>query len=123
MQIVRSSFSAPLRRRLIMRACSSWVPWEKFRRATSMPRRSRSRRTASELLEGPTVQTILALREAGAGEAGSGPLKTLVKSLPFRGCFRVVRDFGIDLRVELRAQQHDDVKNIEPHQQRYGRAQ
>ena len=43
---------------------SSCVPWEKLRRAMSMPRRSSSRMAASLLLAGPMVQMILARRRA-----------------------------------------------------------
>ena len=41
---------------------SSWVPWEKFRRTTSMPARTRSRNTGSVLDAGPSVATIFARR-------------------------------------------------------------
>jgi len=37
----------------------SWVPWEKLRRATSMPASSRRRIMRGELVAGPRVQTIL----------------------------------------------------------------
>src|SRR5690242_7329711 len=47
---------------VMVRACSSWVPWEKFRRATSMPARIKWSMTVGEWLAGPRVQTILARR-------------------------------------------------------------
>src|SRR5215467_14036251 len=106
MQIVRSSFMATRLSRSITRVCSSWVPWEKFNRATSMPARIRSRSTASELLAGPMVQTILALRPLEV-TFGRSCLASLIGRL---GClFFPVRfdNLGIDLRVELGAQQHD----------------
>ena len=46
---------------------SSWLPWEKFRRITSTPARTRFRITGSVLEAGPSVATILARR----GETGS----------------------------------------------------
>ena len=61
-QIVRPRSSAARRSLRIRAACSAWVPWEKFRRATSMPRRIRSRIISSESLAGPIVQTIFARR-------------------------------------------------------------
>ena len=43
-------------------ACSSCVPWEKFRRATSIPAPTRLSINSGDELLGPSVQTILALR-------------------------------------------------------------
>src|SRR5690606_2687517 len=43
--------------------CSSGVPWEKFRRATSSPARIIFSSTTGELLAGPRVATILVRRE------------------------------------------------------------
>src|SRR5579863_1931367 len=81
MQMVRFSSSATRRKRSMICACSSCVPWEKFSRATSMPRRMRSRRTGSELHAGPIVQIIFARRSArrmsdAAGGASTGVLVT-----------------------------------------------
>ena len=44
---------------------SSCVPWEKFRRTTSTPARTRSRKTGSVLEAGPSVATIFARRWDG----------------------------------------------------------
>src|SRR6476661_5353171 len=122
MQMVRPSFSATLRRRSIMRACSSCVPWEKFSRATSMPRRIRSRSAASVPLAGPMVHTILAFRTLGPAVCSSALLPLVTRShLLFRGAF--FHQFGIHLRVQLRAQQDDDRNDVQPHQQRDGGAQ
>ena len=41
--------------------CSSWVPWEKLRRATFMPARSIFSIISSLLLAGPSVHTIFVL--------------------------------------------------------------
>ena len=46
---------------------SSWVPWEKFSRATSMPARIIASRTSAVEDEGPMVQMIRALRMAAPG--------------------------------------------------------
>src|SRR5262245_59720611 len=43
-------------------ACSSWVPCEKFSRATFMPAAMRAAILSSELQAGPMVQTILVRR-------------------------------------------------------------
>ena len=51
------------RRRLIVRAWSSCVPCEKLRRATSIPARINRSIISEELLAGPRVHTILALRK------------------------------------------------------------
>src|SRR3954464_4502786 len=56
------SATAASRTAVISRAFSSRVPWEKLRRATSMPLRINSRIIAGALVAGPRVQTILALR-------------------------------------------------------------
>ena len=81
----------------------------------------RSRIVDSELLEGPNVHTIFALRDAAA-TIGSKPLGLLIN---FYSCFYWLRSsiFGIKLGIEFRAQQDDDRKNVEPYQQRYGCAQ
>ena len=42
--------------------CSSWVPWEKFRRTTFSPARHIFRKTSGLSLEGPMVQMILVFR-------------------------------------------------------------
>src|ERR1700683_3267477 len=42
--------------------CSSGVPWEKFRRAQSMPAAIRRSIISAEVVAGPMVQTIFALR-------------------------------------------------------------
>lgn len=42
--------------------CSSWVPWEKLNRATSIPASIIRRRVASSELDGPSVQIIFVLR-------------------------------------------------------------
>src|SRR5437016_2634651 len=78
-----------------------------------MPNRIKSRRTASELLEGPAVQTILAFREV----VFSRPMGRFLKFLPSSPLFSV-RGFRINLSVKFRAQQHNNRKNIEPYQQR-----
>ena len=39
--------------------CSSWVPWEKFRRATFRPCLHMARKTSGFSLDGPMVQMIL----------------------------------------------------------------
>src|SRR5271157_4155563 len=44
-------------------ACSVWVPWEKFNRATSMPASSSLRIMRGERVAGPIVHTILEWRE------------------------------------------------------------
>ena len=67
MQMVRPSSPATLRSRRITRACSSCVPWEKFSRATFIPRSISSRIISSLLHAGPIVHTIFALRRAGVG--------------------------------------------------------
>src|SRR5579884_3998120 len=72
MQIGLFSAAATSRIVVISRAFSSWVPCEKFRRATSMPLRIRSRIMDAELLEGPRVQTILALRFVVTGGVTTG---------------------------------------------------
>lgn len=41
--------------------CSSWVPWEKLNRATSIPASIIRRRVASSELDGPSVQIIFCL--------------------------------------------------------------
>src|SRR5262249_28244205 len=53
------------------RACSACVPWEKFRRATSMPSFIRSRMHSSESQAGPIVQMIFA-RRGGVTFSGEG---------------------------------------------------
>src|ERR1017187_10053316 len=50
---------------LINASCPSCVPWEKFRRTTSTPARTRSRNTGSVLEAGPSVATIFARRWMG----------------------------------------------------------
>ena len=52
------------RRRASRAACSSCVPWEKLRRATSMPASMRLRRPSIESHAGPSVQTSFARRNA-----------------------------------------------------------
>src|SRR6516165_7997633 len=47
----------------ILCACSWWVPWEKFRRATSIPAAMSLRIMRGERVAGPMVQTILECRE------------------------------------------------------------
>jgi hypothetical protein len=42
--------------------CSSGVPWEKFKRATSNPAKISASITSGELLAGPSVATIFVLR-------------------------------------------------------------
>lgn len=77
----------------------------------------RSLIVASELLEGPSVHTIFALREHPA-TIGSKRLGLLIKILPL---MVLSNAFRIKLGVELRAQQDDDRKNIEPYEQCDGR--
>ena len=50
------------RMRSIACRCSPWVPWEKFRRATSIPARAICSMMPSAMDAGPMVQTILAKR-------------------------------------------------------------
>src|SRR5579862_1421717 len=57
---------------LTARACSACVPWEKFRRATSIPARISRSIICAELVAGPSVQTILARRTLAAGELVGG---------------------------------------------------
>src|SRR5713226_3906717 len=83
-----------------------------------MPSRMRSRTMDSELLDGPSVQTILALR----GEMVALPSRSRAPLIQWLSFFTVAH-FRINLRVEFRTQQHDDRHNIEPHQQRNGCAQ
>lgn len=45
------------------RACSGCEPWEKLRRATSMPAVRREERTSGLSVAGPSVQTIFARRD------------------------------------------------------------
>ena len=66
---VLSSLRAARRILAILRACSSCVPWEKFSRATSMPRRIRSRRVDSSFDAGPMVAMILARRALRARDS------------------------------------------------------
>src|SRR5215510_6925197 len=49
---------SPSRMARITAACCSWVPWEKLRRATSMPASTSLRRVAASRLDGPMVATI-----------------------------------------------------------------
>src|SRR5713226_8647660 len=51
------------RTRAIVRACSAGVPWEKLRRATSMPARIRRSTIWAESLAGPSVQMIFERRK------------------------------------------------------------
>src|SRR5215831_9530144 len=82
MQMVRPSFSDTFLSRSITRACSSWLPCEKLRRATSIPRCMSSRIADSELLEGPRVHTIFALREH-VPVAGSNTLGRVINFLSY----------------------------------------
>src|SRR5579862_5814794 len=50
------------RRRLARSACSSGVPWEKFKRAQSIPAAISRSIISAEVVAGPMVQTIFALR-------------------------------------------------------------
>src|SRR5579872_5128888 len=84
MQMVRFSCFAARRRRSMFCACSSCVPWEKFSRATSIPRRMRSRSIGSELQAGPTVQMILARRMVEAeGDPSVATPARVGKDFPF----------------------------------------
>ena len=49
----------------ITRWCTSWVPWEKLRRAQSIPTSSSSFSRSGESQEGPMVQIIRAKRVMG----------------------------------------------------------
>src|SRR5262249_28708333 len=59
----------------ITAACCSWVPWEKLRRATSMPASTSLRRGAASRLGGPMVATIRVRLTAPAplSPQGGGP--------------------------------------------------
>src|SRR6185436_14907276 len=62
------------RMRWIACRCSAWVPWEKFRRATSIPARAICSMMPSAIDAGPIVQTILARRSWAMGQAAPAPL-------------------------------------------------
>src|SRR5450432_1222450 len=64
--MVRPSCSAAWRRLSMERAWSACDPWEKFRRATSMPSCISSRSAGSVRQDGPMVQMILARRRETA---------------------------------------------------------
>src|SRR3989441_6460484 len=57
---------SPSRRARMTAACSSWVPWEKFNRATSMPASTSLRRVAGFRLAGPMVQMMRVRRVISA---------------------------------------------------------
>jgi len=50
--------ASPSRMARIAAACSSWVPWEKLSRATSMPASISLRSMSGSRLAGPIVHTI-----------------------------------------------------------------
>ena len=58
----RPQRASPSRMRRTTSACSSCVPWEKLRRATSRPAATRRSSSSVLLLAGPIVQTILVRR-------------------------------------------------------------
>src|ERR1700751_6048682 len=60
----RPSTSATSRTRAAAVRCVWWSPWEKLRRATSLPAWIIALSTCGELLEGPSVHTILVRRTA-----------------------------------------------------------
>src|SRR5208282_3106464 len=129
--MVRFKRCAARRSRLIRRACSACVPWEKFRRATSMPRRIRSRIVSSESQAGPMVQIIFARRmrsaaSSGTGaEAGSFP-STRSSLLSFKSASSGVYPWRRNFRettwekhgVEFGANQHNQRDDVHPEQQR-----
>jgi hypothetical protein len=61
------------RTRSIACRCSAWVPWEKLRRATSIPARAICSMMPSARDEGPMVQTIFARRSWAIVRSRSGP--------------------------------------------------
>src|SRR5512146_2403002 len=71
---------------LMAAAWDSWVPWEKFNLATSMPFSISRSSMASESLAGPIVQTILALRiqrSSALDNLGRTPNDALVRLRSF----------------------------------------
>src|ERR1700730_1005536 len=72
MQIVRPSSVAAWRRLSIEHAWAACDPWEKFRRATSIPTCISSRSAGSVRQDGPMVQMIFARRLDGTATTGGG---------------------------------------------------
>src|SRR5882757_9431942 len=62
MPTLRPVSSAALRTLRKRSSCSSYVPWLRFKRATSMPASTRALIWSYESVAGPRVQTILARR-------------------------------------------------------------
>src|SRR6266436_10343310 len=81
----RPHCASPARMARITSACSAWVPWEKFRRATSMPAVTSRSRASGELLAGPMVQTILVrLKSLSAAGAQKWPPHSPIGGQPWR---------------------------------------
>ena len=58
------ALAASARTMAMRAACSSWVPWEKFIRATSIPAAINCAIRSGVSVAGPNVATILVLRMA-----------------------------------------------------------
>src|SRR6185503_3435560 len=112
----RPQSASPSRISRMTSPCSAWVPWEKFRRATSMPAATSRSSMARSRVAGPMVQTILArLTARPSARQRPGEVLAGIRQVGVTGELfgRAGRDDAAALVAALGPEVHDEVRGLD----------